>query len=67
MNSHEAFSKQYYLNIIRSGFITQIDIPTSYLLDMDIINLMKTYNWRIINANPINLWTKIVKNSYIRD
>lgn len=67
MNNYQAFSKGYYLNIIRSGFVTQIDIPTSYLLEMEIVEMMKTYNWSIINVNPMSLWTKIIKRSYVRD
>lgn len=61
--SYQFASKDYYKNIIVSGFIRQIDIPYEYLLESDIIHLMTTYKWFIANINPHSIWTTIVKST----
>jgi hypothetical protein len=63
----QMLSKSYYINIINSGFISQTEIPTEYLYDTDIINLMTLKKWFIVNINPHNIWTTIVKSQSYYD
>jgi hypothetical protein len=51
---------QYYLNIINSGFVYQIDIPNIFLLTPEIIHSIQTKNW-IVLPSKIPGWTTIIK------
>ena len=61
--NYQFASKSYYKNIIISGLIRQCEIPSEYLLDSDIINLMTINRWYIMNINPNSTWTTIIKSS----
>ena len=57
------FAKEYYIGLLRNFFVYQIDIPTYYLQDSDIIETAKSYNW-IIDYNTITGGLTVLRKKY---
>lgn len=55
-------SKEYYINILRSVFVQQIDIPTNYFTDNDIMQCIYNFKWVITQQNVIPGWSTLTKN-----
>ena len=53
------YSKDYFLNVLRTGFIHQIDIPTYLIQDNDIEEIINRNNWVI--QSKTNTWVTLIK------
>jgi hypothetical protein len=54
-------SKDYFLSLLKSPFLTQFDIPSILLQDNEIISLIMKYKW-LINTNIGDYdWTHLTK------
>ncbi len=60
-------SKDYFLSLLKSPFLTQIDIPSSLLQDIDIISLIMGYKWLINNNISDYEWSRLTKTGIYYD
>lgn len=61
------YSKEYYINLLKSSFMLQIDIPNSFLSDNDIQQFIYSYKWSIIKQDCVTGWTTISKSVTVYD
>ncbi len=60
-------NKDYFLSLLSSSFIREIDIPIELLGNEDIDAQIIKYNW-IVNINTNNTkWVTLIKNGVYRD
>ncbi len=56
------YTKDYYVSLISTTILTQIDIPLSLLEDNGVIELIIKYKWKInTNISDYN-WATLVKS-----
>jgi hypothetical protein len=55
-------TKEYYINILKGPFVLQIDIPTNFLSDNDIIQLISFYKWVVTKQDYVSGWTTLTKS-----
>ena len=55
-------SKEYYLNLLKSPFVLQIDIPNIFLQDNDVTQGLFIYKWSIVKQDLTTGWTTISKS-----
>jgi len=60
-------SKEYYLSLLASSFLTEFDIPLNLLLDTDIRNSLIRYNWQINQNISEYDWVTLYKTGVYRD
>ncbi len=61
------YTKDYFLSLIMTSFLTQIDIPLSLLQDEEAMALIIKHKW-LININISNYdWATLVKGRVYRD
>jgi hypothetical protein len=61
------YSRDYFLSLIATPFLSQIDIPLSLLQDEEAVALIMKHKWLInMNISDYN-WATLVKGGIYRD
>jgi hypothetical protein len=53
---------QFYLNILKTSIVSQIDIPDEYLELPEIIAILQKYNWNLRKSDREG-WHTLIKYS----
>jgi hypothetical protein len=56
------YSIDYYITLLQSPFLTQVDIPAECINNVNIISTMYAYKWMISPLSHAVGWITIVKN-----
>jgi hypothetical protein len=59
-------SPDYYIQLLRTGFLTETSIPTNFLYLPQVIELLQKFNWAIISAQQGG-WALLRKNIIYHD
>ena len=54
-------SPEYYINLLRTGFLSETSIPTIFLYSPNIVQVIQQFNWVVISAEQ-NGWALLRKN-----
>ena len=59
-------SPEYYIQLLRTGFLSETAIPTIFLYSPDVVQVIQQYNWAIISAQQGG-WATLRKHIIHRD
>jgi hypothetical protein len=59
-------SVHYYIQLLRTSFVTETAIPTIFLYSPEVIDVVQQFNWVVLSAEQ-NGWATLRKNITYRD